>query len=465
MAATMKNLLSLLESGHVQLTVPKVWGYENWHHNGEVCFKSLVVYPGFRCSAHYHRTKYEIFLCVEGVLLVHIYGRTEKLLPGEFVVVRPFMVHSFESATEDKAVFVEMSTHHREDDSYRVTTSHRFDMGGTKMEEKLGVIGRFMEAKVAVLGDIMLDGYWDGSVERMSPEAPVPVVHNPDRSWRLGGMANTAANIRALGAGCQVFAVVGPDPNAATIKALLRVSGIESFLAADESRPTTTKIRIVSETHHITRIDDELIHHISDDIEYGLLERLDQALAPAEPQGEAAASRKVSAVAFSDYDKGTLTEDLIANVVARANERQIPIVADAKHRHFWHYKNVTLFKCNARRAGEELDTRLVTASDFAKAMGTIGGELDPEWIMITRGKDGMSLRCRDGRCGHVAARYVEVSELSGAGDTVTAVMAICLGIGMEVMEAAQIANVAASIVVSKSGTATLTPLELSAALQ
>lgn len=318
------------------------------------------------------------------------------------------------------------------------------------------LVRKFDGVHVAVIGDFMLDIYNRAQVERLSPEAPVPVLLNPERSTRPGGAGNVCANIAALGARCTGIGVVGDDVSAGCLRALLTVSNVDHRLVTDPSRRTTTKQRYMQDGHHFLRVDHEDCHPVSDLIEDQLLRRLKLVMD----------EDSLGSVILSTYDKGVLTDSSIPRFIDLAREHGLPAIVDPKHSYFSSFDGVTVLKPNAVRLQKELDLRISGDQDVANACGLLR-EMMPrvESILITRGPEGMTLMDKTGEVEHIRTRRVEVSELSGAGDTVSAVVALGLAAGHSVCEAAHLANVAAGIVVEKPGTATVSATELVKALQ
>lgn len=317
------------------------------------------------------------------------------------------------------------------------------------------LVGKFDGVHVVVIGDFMLDIYNRAEVERLSPEAPVPVLLNPVRSTRPGGAGNVCANLRSLGARCSGIGVVGDDVPAGCLRGLLTACQVEHGLVTDPSRRTTTKERFMHDGHHFLRVDNEDCDPISDLIQDQLLRRLKLLI-----EGDG-----LGAVVLSTYDKGVLTDDSIPRFIELAREHGLPTIVDPKHSYFRYFDGVTVFKPNVLRLQKELDVLMSGDQGVATACGLIK-EMMPalESILITRGNEGMTLMDKAGQVEHIRARSVEVSELSGAGDTVSAVVALGLAAGASVSLAANLANIAAGIVVTKSGTATVNATELLKAL-
>lgn len=309
------------------------------------------------------------------------------------------------------------------------------------------LIGRMRASRVVVVGDIMLDRYLVGDTERLSPEAPVPVVTVRERHAALGGAANVAANVSALGARCFLVGTVGDDTDGATIRQELAVARLEDrFVISVAGRPTTSKTRIIARSQQIVRIDDE-VEALLDGTDLDRLIRVArEALADAD------------ALLLEDYNKGALPPALIATVMEVAKRRGIPIVVDPKFRQFFEYAGATVFKPNRR----ELESALGAAVDLqnGNALPEVLSRLKVDNLLVTLGGEGMVLVMKDGSLTHIPSIARDIYDVSGAGDTVTAWMGAALAAGASVREAAQLANYAAGVEVGKAGVATVSPEEV-----
>ena len=303
-------------------------------------------------------------------------------------------------------------------------------------ERLVQLIARMKSSRVAVIGDIMIDRYLIGDTDRLSPEAPVPVVTVRERQARLGGAANVAANVASMGASCLLVGTVGDDGDGATIRQELVVAG----------RPTTSKTRIIARSQQIVRIDDEVDALLDGPDLARLIKAAREALADAD------------ALLLEDYNKGALAPGLIAAVMEVARRRGIPIVVDPKYRHFFDYAGATVFKPNRR----ELESALGAAVDLQNrnAIPEVLDRLKVDNLLVTLGADGMLLVTKDGNSLRIPSIAREVYDVSRAGDTITAWLGTALAAGASLMEAAQLANYAAGVEVSKPGVATVTPEEV-----
>jgi len=308
--------------------------------------------------------------------------------------------------------------------------------------------------RVLVVGDVMLDEFLWGSVSRLSPEAPVPVVRVARQSFHLGGAANVAANVRALGGQAVAVGVVGDDEAGRRLRAALDAPGVEDGLVvAPEPRPTTVKTRIIAHHQQVVRADRELAEDVPAEVEDALLERL-RALLPS-----------CTAVVVSDYQKGVVTRGLMKVLVPLARRRGLPVLVDPKVRHFTLYRRATLVTPNQQEA-EQATGLAIRDDDALRAAGQrILRQVGCEAVLITRGEQGMALFPRQGRPVLIPTAARQVYDVTGAGDTVIATLALSLGAGAALAAAAVLANHAAGVVVGKLGTATAAPDEVLAALE
>jgi D-beta-D-heptose 7-phosphate kinase/D-beta-D-heptose 1-phosphate adenosyltransferase len=307
--------------------------------------------------------------------------------------------------------------------------------------------------RVLVAGDVMLDEFLWGSVSRISPEAPVPVVKVTRQSFHLGGAGNVACNVRALGGEAVVVGVVGRDAAGERVHSVLAEAGVEDGLAmADGGRPTTVKTRIIAHHQQVVRADRELADDVPARLETALIERVRAALPSC------------AAVVLSDYLKGVVTPRFVKSVLALARQRRVPVLVDPKVAHFPLYRKVTLVTPNQLEA-EQAAGRAIRGDEDLHAVGRhILRRLGCEAVLVTRGEHGMALFPREGRPSLIPTAAREVFDVTGAGDTVIATLALALAAGAALPQAARLANHAAGVVVGKVGTATASPDEVLAAL-
>jgi rfaE bifunctional protein kinase chain/domain len=314
-------------------------------------------------------------------------------------------------------------------------------------ERVLHFINRMKSSRVVVVGDIMLDRYLVGDTDRLSPEAPVPVVTVRERHAALGGAANVAANVSAMGATCLLVGAVGDDNDAIAIRQELAVARLDArHVLTMAGRPTTSKTRIVARTQQIVRIDDEVDTLVQGSDLDRLIAAAREALADAD------------ALLLEDYNKGALPPDLILAVMEVAKRRGIPVVVDPKYRQFFEYAGATVFKPNRR----ELESALGAAVDlqYGNALPEVLTRLKVDNLLVTLGAEGMVLVTKDGTLTQIPSIARQIYDVSGAGDTVTAWLGTALAAGASVREAAQLANYAAGVEVGKAGVATVSPEEV-----
>jgi D-glycero-beta-D-manno-heptose-7-phosphate kinase len=315
-------------------------------------------------------------------------------------------------------------------------------------------IDNFSSATVLIVGDVMLDQFVVGQVNRISPEAPVPVVEYDHDDYRVGGAANVANNVRALGGRVELVGLSGSDGAAHRLRHLLSALGIgASGLVEDPTRRTTTKLRIVTSRNlQVARIDYESDHEVTGDAQESLSAHLDRL------------AHQASVILVSDYLKGTVTRNVMARVVAAGRARGIPVLVDPKIPHIHYYVGATLVTPNHHEAEVATHQRIRTADDAVAAAHLFrerAGCLD---VLITRGEHGMCLLTGPDAV-HYASAAREVSDVTGAGDTVIATAALALAAGAPLKDACGLANHAAGVVVAKFGPATLSQGELLAALE
>jgi rfaE bifunctional protein kinase chain/domain len=302
---------------------------------------------------------------------------------------------------------------------------------------------------ILVIGDAMLDHFVVGSVDRISPEAPVPVVQFAREDYRLGGAANVAHNIRALGASVELVALAGRDVEADRLRDALAQIGVgSSGLVVDPARVTTRKTRVVTtRNQQVARIDYENDDEVAGAVEEALVSQI-QRLAPG-----------ASAILLSDYLKGTISKRVAAAAIAAANVHRLPVTVDPKVPHTSYYHGATLITPNHHEAAAVTHMRLRTDSDTATAARRFQELTGCQHVLITRGEQGMWLHTASGDTS-LPAEGREVSDVTGAGDTVIATLTLALAAGTPLIDAARLANRAAGIVVGKFGPATVSLDEL-----
>jgi len=306
--------------------------------------------------------------------------------------------------------------------------------------------------RVLVLGDVMLDEFLWGRVSRISPEAPVPVVQVTRQSFHLGGAGNVAANVRSLGGTAVLAGVVGRDAAGARVSEALAAAGVESRLVdLGRERPTTVKTRIVAHGQQVVRADREDASDAPPHAEAALLESIRSELPSC------------AALVVSDYEKGVVTASLLRRVLRLARRRRVPVLVDPKVRHFRLYRGATVVTPNQLETEQATGLPLDGAPGLHAAGRRVLSLLSCRAVLVTRGEHGMSLFERGRPPLHVPTAAREVFDVTGAGDSVIATMALALAAGASLVEAAVLANCAAGVVVGKLGTAQATPEEVLAA--
>ncbi|HEX9544273.1 MAG TPA: D-glycero-beta-D-manno-heptose-7-phosphate kinase [Pyrinomonadaceae bacterium] len=317
------------------------------------------------------------------------------------------------------------------------------------------IIQAMRDRKIVVLGDVMLDEFVWGDVTRISPEAPVPVVDIRRESVHLGGAANVLANVVALGAGGCVVGVVGNDSAGERIKATLREVSpqqVDEYMAVDDKRPSTTKTRIIAHSQLVVRADREHRGPVNGQVEQRIIESLKNAIQNAD------------AFVVSDYDKGVITPNILGEILNLAYKR-IPVLIDPKIRNFSYYRPASLITPNHFEALRMTNLEEDSDEGLHRAARLIQEKLDCDAVLITRGERGIMLLERNQGPVFVETAAREVYDVTGAGDTVIATLAAALAAGASTLEAANLANHAAGIVVGKVGTATAGAAELLATFE
>ena len=320
-------------------------------------------------------------------------------------------------------------------------------------EALLDVLASFHRGRVLVLGDVMLDRFVYGSVERTSPEAPVPVMALERTSTIPGGAANVARNVAALGGRVVLIGVVGEDEAATELrKQLSEVASLRAHLIADPSRPTTCKTRYIADRQQVLRADVEVATPLAEPMAQEMLAQYRAALA------------EVDIVILSDYGKGALSDSVTTRAIAAATAAGKPLLVDPKSRSFLKYKGATVLTPNKQELKSACGHDCSTDEQVVAAARQILAQGICATVVVTRGKEGMSIIQSEGSPLHIRTVASEVYDVTGAGDTAVAAMAVGLASGADISNVARLANVAAGIVVGKYGTATATPDEILARL-
>jgi D-glycero-beta-D-manno-heptose-7-phosphate kinase len=308
------------------------------------------------------------------------------------------------------------------------------------------LLERMRDRRVVVVGDAMLDVYLRGDVDRISPEAPVPVVRVRERRFALGGAANVVQNVVASGARCTLVAAIGRDDAGNRLRRMLEELPSDISALVELERPTTTKTRLLARSQQVVRFDEEEDDDVPGDQVSHLLAAIERCAADAD------------ALVIEDYNKGVLVPAVIEAVMHHGSRRSIPIVVDPKYRNFFSYRGATIFKPNRR----ELESALGAGVhlDDASALPATLGRLGVEHLLLTLGERGMALVSHGDSVRRIPTTAREVYDVVGAGDTVTAYLATALAAGATAFEAATVANFAAGVEVGKLGAATVSPAEL-----
>lgn len=314
-------------------------------------------------------------------------------------------------------------------------------------------IQRFPQASVLVVGDLILDHYVMGKVSRISPEAPVPVVHVESESLRLGGAANVFNNILALGGKADLCGVIGADESGRLLMKELgtRRSG-RGGVVIDHDRPTTRKSRVIAHNQQIVRYDVEGRHELKPALQRRIVQYVESRL------------RELSCVVVSDYAKGVVSASLMSDITRLAALRKVPVIVDPKVEHFGYYKGVTVMTPNHLEATQASGLHGDDDQTINEAGAMIRQRLGCQSVLITRGEKGMSLYEGDGLSWHLPTQARQVYDVTGAGDTVIGTLALALSTGASIRHGAILANHAAGIVVGMVGTATVSPKQLIEAL-
>lgn len=314
------------------------------------------------------------------------------------------------------------------------------------------IIGRMSGLRLAVIGDSMLDRFLWGRVDRISPEAPVPVVRLESETTKLGGAANVAANISALGAEAVLFGLCGRDEAAGQLKAILAQNGIDAGgLLESDTRPTTIKTRILAHNQQVVRTDREDDRPVDGDFVSQLVARLAE-LGP------------FHGLVLSDYGKGLLTDEALKAFIAAGRAAGVPMVVDPKKGDYSQYRGVTSLTPNQKEAEQACAMSITDGITLKSAGAKLLERTAAEAVLITRGEHGMALFEKEGGEFHLDTEATTVYDVTGAGDTVIAVYTTALAAGAPFADAADLANHAAGLAVRELGTATVTAAQLAEAL-
>jgi rfaE bifunctional protein kinase chain/domain len=305
------------------------------------------------------------------------------------------------------------------------------------------IISGFSKLNALIIGDVMIDSYLWGKVSRISPEAPVPIVAISKKENRLGGAANVAINVQSLGANPILCSVIGTDAESKTFIDLLQKQGlITEGILQSTSRTTTVKTRVIGNNYQMLRVDEEVESEINHSDRKQLLDRIRTLVK----------SRDIDVIIFEDYDKGVIGKFLIGEVVALAKSKNIPVAVDPKKKNFNHYKNITLFKPNLKelREGMKMDLDKGNINEVSNVIKKLADENQIETVLVTLSEKGAYVyNNKDSK--YLPAHVRNIADVSGAGDTVISVAALCIASGASPVTAAILSNFAGGIVCEKVG--------------
>lgn len=314
-------------------------------------------------------------------------------------------------------------------------------MGKVNFEQ---LFAQFSRMKIGVLGDVMLDTYWWGHVERISPEAPVPIVALDRKEYRIGGAGNVALNLSCLGAQVSVLSVIGSDDDGSTLTNLFQQNNINtSYLLKKDSRITTSKSRIISRNQQMMRLDSEITNDLGEEEEAELLKAVALFIKEQSPQ----------AVILEDYNKGVLTENIIEKVIKLCRDNNVITTVDPKRKNFLSYKNVDIFKPNVKEVKEGLNLLIddINQTVLDNIHDKLEKKLNHRISVITLSEKGVYYR-RDGDSRIVPSHVRNIADVSGAGDTVIAVASLLYAATNDVQLMAEVANIAGGLVCEEVGT-------------
>ncbi len=319
-------------------------------------------------------------------------------------------------------------------------------------QDIISLFDKFNKLNVLIIGDVMIDSYYFGKVDRISPEAPVPVVSVQQKENRLGGAANVALNIQELGANPILCSVIGNDDDAKLFDSLLKSKQLSNEgILKSENRITTVKTRIIGNNHQMLRVDAEMDKDLAANDKTLLIEKI-TALIHA---------KKIDAVVFEDYDKGIISQQVIDEIVLLCNEKKIPTTVDPKKRNFLHYHNVSLFKPNLKelREGLNIEINPKELTEINDAINLLNNHLNNDITFITLSEHGVYISNQT-KQHHEKAHVRNISDVSGAGDTVISVATLCLALKQPIQTIAALSNLAGGIVCEKVGVVPINKEEL-----
>ncbi len=310
------------------------------------------------------------------------------------------------------------------------------------------IFDSFLDMKIMVIGDVMIDSYLFGKVERISPEAPVPIVQVEKRMNRMGGAANVALNIKSMGAIPILCTVIGQDMKGKDFLELIKKEQLPvETICESPSRITTTKFRVIGNKSQMLRVDEEVSHDLCAEDQALLLRKIDQAFE----------THRIQAIIFQDYNKGVLTPGVIRHIIEKSIDLKIPVIVDPKKKNFSEYQHITLFKPNLKEIREGLNMEMDAGNqaDLESAADMLHDRQDISMVLITLSEAGVFVSTKNsegGRDRHlIPAHLRRIADVSGAGDTLVSVAALCLASGLSHYEVAAISNLAGGIVCEELG--------------
>lgn len=312
-----------------------------------------------------------------------------------------------------------------------------------KSQDIKSIFESFNQFNILIIGDVMIDSYMWGKVNRISPEAPVPIIMSTKQENRLGGAANVALNVQALGANPILCSVIGKDSKSKTFYSLLKKRNLTGEgILEDENRKTTVKTRIIADNQQLLRVDEEMDEELHPETETIFIKKVQTIIS----------DKKVDAIIFEDYDKGSITPEVIKSIVDLANKCNIPTLVDPKKRNFMEYKNVTLFKPNFKELveGSKIDIKKGDFDGIFKASQKLHSELSSKYLLITLSELGVFISYNSSY-KTIPAEIRDIADVSGAGDTLISTASLCLAAGLEPELIAGISNLAGGLVCEKVG--------------
>jgi rfaE bifunctional protein kinase chain/domain len=314
------------------------------------------------------------------------------------------------------------------------------------------LFNKFKKQKVLIIGDVMIDSYLWGRVDRISPEAPVPVLSNIHTEKRLGGAANVALNIKAMGAVPILCAVIGDDDRGKEFIELMNCQNLTDVgINIENNRITTLKTRVISGNQHLLRLDEEQDDYIKPEPEKRIIDFVLNILTEG----------KIDSIIFQDYDKGVITPKIINDVIKAANKQKVPVLVDPKKRNFLNYENVSLFKPNFKELNQGLKAEIDKhdLESIATAMENLRKSRGHKMVMVTLSEMGIMINDKN-EYHHISAEIRDIADVSGAGDSVISIACLCLAAGLQPIEIGTLANLAGGQVCERAGVVPLDRVQL-----